>query len=150
MASVSTNNLQQQTCLSVYTFLGKAHNTATSAFSSGPNLTSFSTELAIGIRTLLFDHFKKFPVNPAGCLMVTKDITKYTELLSSWPLQENFRSTLEVLAEIGNLFVVGPEALRERVRGGGFSGVERGDLRAYILRREDAGSVGVQSVLNSL
>ncbi len=85
--------------------------------------------------------------------MVTKDITKYTELLKTFPLAPSFLPSLAVLAEIGNLFVIGPEALRERVRGGGrgeHGGWERSDLRPYVLRREDVGSVGVQSVLNSM
>lgn len=85
--------------------------------------------------------------------MVTKDLTKYIELLRSWELGPSFEPSLEVLAEIGNLFVVGPEALRERLRGKGgvMGGIwEKGDMRPYVLRREDAGSVGVQSVLSAL
>lgn len=83
--------------------------------------------------------------------MVTKDMTKYTELLRSWPLDGSFLPSLEILSEIGSLFVIGPEALRERLRGGSaLVGVEKADLRPYLLRREDAGSVGVQSVLNAL
>ena len=90
--------------------------------------------------------------------MVTKDISKYIELLKSWDLDATFASSFEVLTEIGNLFVIGPEALKERLRGKGGAGVgvsgggawERGDVRPYVLRREDAGSVGVQSVLSAL
>ena len=85
--------------------------------------------------------------------MVTKDLTKYIELLRSWELGASFEPSLEVLAEIGNLFVVGPDALRERLRGKGgvMGGIwEKGDMRPYVLRREDAGSVGVQSVLSAL
>ena len=73
-------------------------------------------------------------------------------------------SGLAVLNEVANLFVVGPEALRERLRGGGVVGAAAAaaagtaggvellpeELRAYVLRREDAGSVGVQTVLNSM
>ena len=92
--------------------------------------------------------------------MVTKDISKYIELLKSWDLDPSFEPSFEVLTEIGNLFVIGPEALKERLRGKGGAGVgvgvggggawERGDMRPYVLRREDAGSVGVQSVLSAL
>ncbi|KAI9761126.1 MAG: Exocyst complex component 5 [Geoglossum simile] len=143
---------QTPTCLSISTFLTKTHQTATTAL-DGKNLTSFSTELAIGIRSLLLEHFKKFQVNPAGCLMVTKDMTKYTETLSSWPLDQGFKPSLDILTEIGNLFVLGPEALKERLKGAGgglLAGVERADLRPYILRREDAGTVSMQTVLNGL
>lgn len=86
--------------------------------------------------------------------MVTKDITKYVDLLRSWPLEGRFLSTLEILSEIGNLFVIGPEALRERLRagagGGALAGVGKENLRPYVLKREDASSVGIQSVLNAL
>ncbi|KAI9878429.1 MAG: Exocyst complex component 5 [Pleopsidium flavum] len=142
--------LQTPTCLSIFTFLTHFHTLASHTF-DGLNLTTFLTELALGLRTLLLEHFKKFQVNAAGGLMVTKDMTKYTELLRSWPLDNSFQPSLEILSEIGSLFVIGPEALRERLRGGSaLVGVEKADLRPYVLRREDAGSVGVQSVLNAL
>ncbi|KAI4122357.1 MAG: hypothetical protein LQ347_006529 [Umbilicaria vellea] len=145
--------LQTPTCLSVFTFLTRVHSHAYTALGVSPNLTAFLTELAIGVRGLLLDHFRKFQVNATGGIMVTKDLTKYIELLRSWELGPSFEPSLEVLAEIGNLFVVGPEALRERLRGKGgvMGGIwEKGDMRPYVLRREDAGSVGVQSVLSTL
>lgn len=82
--------------------------------------------------------------------MVTKDISKYIELLRSWDLDPSFDPSFEVLTEIGNLFVIGPEALKERLRGKVTTHWDRGDMRPYVLRREDAGSVGVQSVLSAL
>jgi len=101
---------------------------------------------------MLLEHFKKFPVNAAGGIMVTKDITKYIELLRNWEVEESFLPTLEVLTEVGHVFVIGPEALRERLRAQkGAGGLwDKGDMRAYVLRRDDVGSVGVQSVLSSL
>ncbi|KAI4122322.1 MAG: hypothetical protein LQ338_005882 [Usnochroma carphineum] len=143
--------LQTPTCQSVYTFLSRLNPLFLAAITPGPNLTSFFLEVGIGFRALLFQHFQKFQVNAAGGIMVTKDLTKYIELLRSWELGEEFEGSVEALTEIGHLFIVGPEALRERVRGkasGG--GWERGDLRAFVMRREDVGSVVVQSVLASL
>lgn len=118
----------------------------------GKNLELFTTELAIGVRTLLLEHFKRFPVNATGGLMVTKDMTRYGNTLRAWPVAASFRPSLDVLSEIGNLFVIGPEALRDRLRGGtlGLLGVEKTELRPYILRREDVGSVGIQSILNGM
>jgi hypothetical protein len=129
------------------------HSLVQSTLAPSSNLTTFLTEIAIGIRTALFEHFKKFHVNAAGGLMVTKDITKYIDLLRSWNLDPNFEPSLEVLTEIGNIFVIGPEALKERLRGKN-SAVgslwDKGDMRPYILRRDDAGSVAIQSVLSTL
>lgn len=143
-----------QTCLSIFTFLTRLHNLVHSALTPSPNLTAFLTEIAIGLRTFLFEHFKKFQVNAAGALMITKDITKYIELLRGWDLDPTFQPTFEVLTEIGNIFVIGPEALKERLRGKAGASVgglwEKGDMRAYVLKRDDAGSVGIQSVLGAL
>ncbi|KAI4182527.1 MAG: hypothetical protein LQ346_006563 [Caloplaca aetnensis] len=143
--------LQTPTCQSVYNFLSRLHPLFLTAITPGPNLTSFFLEVALGFRALLFAHFQKFQVNAAGGIMVTKDLTKHIELLRSWELGEAFEGSIEALTEIGHLFVVGPEALRERVRGKATAGAwDRGDLRAFVMRREDVGTVGVQSVLNSL
>jgi hypothetical protein len=57
---------------------------------------------------------------------------------------------MEVLVEVANLFVIGPEALRERLKGGARSQEEVNELRKYVERREDVGSVGVQAVLSAL
>jgi hypothetical protein len=122
---------------------------------SGRVLESFSLELATGLRALLLQHFKSFQVSLTGALAVSKDIFKYIELLRSWKLPASFDPSLDVLGEIANLFVIGPEALRDRLRNfgsgaGSLQGVEKADLRPYILRREDSGSVGVQAALHAL
>ena len=161
--------LQTPTCQAVFAFLSRFHQSALTALSPSPNLTALLTETAIALRSALLEHFKRFQVNAAGGIMVTKDISKYIELLRSWELEPGFESSFEVLTEIGNLFVIGPEALRERmVRGkkgggggagagvvggagpGGGGGWDVGDLRPYVLRREDTGSVGVQRALSAL
>lgn len=114
--------------------------------------------------------------------MVTKDMTRYADQLRSWDMDESVKGVggaLDVLLEVGSLFVVGPAALRERVRagttgggssgggaaggggagGGGAGGSSKGqagsslsveEVRSYVLRREDSGSVGMQSVFNAL
>ena len=153
-AILQLDQLQTSTCQSIFTFLSRLHSRAATAL-SGRVLESFSLELAIGLRSLLLQHFKSFPVSLTGALVVSKDITKYIELLRSWELPSSFDPGLEVLTEVANLFVIGPEALRDRLRNfgtgaGGLQGVEKADLRPYVVKREDSGSVGVQAVLNAL
>ncbi|KXT04679.1 hypothetical protein AC578_2081 [Pseudocercospora eumusae] len=153
-ATLQLDQLQTSTCQSIYTFLNRLHSRAKASL-SGRVLDSFSLELAIGLRSLLLTHFKSYPVSLTGALVVSKDITKYIELLRSWDLPPSFQPSLEVLTEIANLFVIGPEALRDRLRNfgagaGSLQGVEKADLRPYIMRREDSGSVGVQAVLNQM
>lgn len=152
--NLQLDQLQTSTCQSIFTFLDRLHSRAKNSF-SGRVLESFSLELAVGLRTLLLQHFKSYQVSLTGALVVSKDITKYIELLRSWDLPSTFDPSLEVLTEIANLFVIGPEALRDRLRNfgtgaGALQGVEKADLRPYVLRREDSGSVGVQAVLNAL
>jgi hypothetical protein len=145
--------LQTATCLSICTFLNRISTLASQAI-DGQNLEVFSCELALSIRDLLFEHFKKFNVNATGGLMVTKDISKYVSTLKDWPLTREAEGSVEVLSEIGNLFIIGPEALRERSRnfqpGGAGKKLQKADFRAFILKRDDSGSVGVQSVLIGL
>ena len=148
--AIGIEQLQTPTCSSIFTFLSKVRDHSLRG-AEGRNAEVFFTDLAVGFRSLLLDHLKKFQVNLAGGLMVSKDITKYIELLRSFPLAASFQPSLEILVEVGNIFVIGPEALKDRLRGGSaLTGIDRADLRPYILRREDAGSVGVQSALNAL
>jgi exocyst complex component 5 len=153
------DQLQTPTCQSILTFLGRLHSRARGAL-TGRVLESFSLELAIGVRTLLLQHFKSYTISLAGGLVVSKDVTRYIEMFRSWELPTSFEPSLEVLTEIASIFVIGPEALRDRLRnvgatasgaaGGALAGVEKGDLRPYVLRREDSGSVGVGAVLSGL
>jgi hypothetical protein len=153
-ANLQLDQLQTPTCQAIYAFLHRLHARAASSL-TGKVLESFSLELALGLRTLLLTHFKSFSVSQTGALAVSKDIAKYCELLRSWELPASFKPSLDVLEEIANIFVIGPEALRDRMRsvggaGGLLPGVERADLRGFVVKREDAGSVGVQAALNGL
>jgi len=127
------------------------------------------TEIALGTRSLLLEHFKRFAVSGPGGLMVTKDMTQYADLLKSWDIDEEIKApggALDVLLEVGSLFVIGVEALRERIRGGAASGATGGssgssragpeaklsvqEVRAYVSRREDSNTPAMQQVLNAL
>jgi exocyst complex component 5 len=146
-------SLQTPTCAAICTFLDRTLHTTSQAL-DGHNLEMFSTELSVCVRDLLFEHFKKFQVDATGGLMVTKDISRYTSTLKEWPARKEVDTSLEILSEIENLFIIGPEALKERSRtlqtGGLGRGLERADFRAFVSRRDDAGSVGIQSVLAGL
>ncbi|KAG0647893.1 Exocyst complex component sec10 [Hyphodiscus hymeniophilus] len=146
-------SLQTATCLSICNFLNRAAALSAMAI-DGQNLEIFSCELAMSIRDLLFEHFKKWQVNATGGLMVTKDISLYVSTLKDWPLSKETEASVEVLSEIGNLFIIGPEALRERSRnfqpGGVGKKLSKADFRAFVMKRDDYGSVGIQSVLAAL
>jgi hypothetical protein len=145
--------LQTPTCASLCTFIQKV-NTCASGAIDGQNLEVFSSELASSIRDLLFEHFKKFQVNATGGLIVTGDLSRYVSTLKDWPLSKDAESSIDVLGELGALFIIGPEALRERSRaiqpGPAGRRLQKADFRAFVLKREDSGSVGIQSVLAGL
>jgi len=103
--------------------------------------------------------------------MVTKDMTQYADLFKSWDIDDETKGpggALDVLLEVGSLFVIGVEALRERIRGGAASrttgsaaptssqrNAQDGKLsvqevRAYVSRREDSNTLAMQQVLNAL
>lgn len=149
------DSLQTPTCLAICTFLDKVAAASGQAV-DGHNLEMFSGELALAVHALLFEHFKKFQVNATGGLMVTKDIAKYVSTMKGWPLAREVEGIVEVLTEIGYLFIIGPEALRERSRnlGSGPPGpgkkLQKADFKAFVQRREDSSTVGIQSVLAGL
>ncbi|OAA45530.1 exocyst complex component Sec10 [Metarhizium rileyi] len=147
--------LQTPPCLNICKFLGRSFKEASLAV-DGLNAEKYFSELALSIHELLFDHFKKFQVNATGGLMVTQDIAKYVSVMRDWPLSKDVSVMIELLTEIGSLFIVGPEALREKARalapgqGGGRGKLCKGDFRAFVQRRDDSGSVGIQGILAGL
>ncbi|KAK3337401.1 exocyst complex component Sec10-like protein [Cercophora scortea] len=158
------DSLQTPTCQVICTFLSSKVAAYARQAIDGHNLEMFSSELALVIHRLLFDHFKKFPVNATGGLMVTKDIAKYVATIKEWPLTKDVEHMVELLTEVGYLFIIGPEALRERSRNLAASSssspaaaaaaaggrLQKADFKAFVQKREDASSVGIQSVLAGL
>ncbi|KAK5987580.1 Exocyst complex component SEC10-like protein [Cladobotryum mycophilum] len=148
-------SLQTSTCQGICTFLARSSKLTGQAI-DGHNAEKFFSELALVIHRLLFDHFKKFQVNATGGLMVTQDIAKYVATLRDWPLAKDVATTVEMLTEIGSLFIVGPEALREKSRTLAPGNVaSRGklskvDFKAFVQKRDDSGTVGIQSILSGL
>jgi hypothetical protein len=145
--------LATPTCVTICNFIDRVGNLAAIAI-DGDNLENFSCTLATSVRDLVFEHFKKFQVNATGGIMVTKDMTKYVSTLKELTITKEVESNMEVLSEIGNLFIIGAEALRERSRnflpGGTGKKLQKADFRAFIMKRDDSSSVGIQSVLAGL
>ncbi|KAF2468155.1 exocyst complex component Sec10 [Lindgomyces ingoldianus] len=134
-------------CQNVVQFLTRVASQSTAAL-GGRNLSLFLAELARGLRALVLEHLRKFSVSLTGGLVVSKDMTKYVELVRGWPTGEELEpGAMDVLVDVANLFVIGPEALRERLRG---AGADVQELKAFIMKREDVGSVGVQAALSAV
>lgn len=102
---VSLTTLRTPVCQSVTLFLQKVYDTATQAL-DGANLEFFLVEVGSGFRTLLLEHFKKYQVNAAGALMVTKDVSAYHEVVRGWNVAV-LKESFELLQELSSLFVIG-------------------------------------------
>lgn len=152
---VELESLQTATCLSICNFLTRAGKHASAAI-DGQNAEKFFSELGLVLHSMLFEHFKKFQVNATGGLMVTQDIAKYVSLVREWPLAKDIGQAVEQLTEIGSLFIVGSEALKEKSRqlapgqSSSRGKLSKADFRAFVQRRDDAGSVGIQHILSGL
>ncbi|CAI4216230.1 unnamed protein product [Parascedosporium putredinis] len=116
-------------------------------------LDSLQTATCLAICTFL----SRFQVNATGGLMATQDLSKYVSTLKSWSLTKQVETGVEVLTEVGSLFIVGPEALREKSRNltsapAGAVGrkLAKADFKAFVQKRDDSSSVGIQSVLAGL
>ncbi|KIV86566.1 hypothetical protein PV11_02167 [Exophiala sideris] len=147
--NISLEQAQTPTCDSVCRFLGLFHDTASQSF-DGANLSVLLTEVAVGFRAQLLQHFTKYQVNRIGGVMLARDMSRYVQMLRSWGLDETFKASLEVLTELASIFVLLPDALKERLRGQVLGNLGKENLRPYLLKRDDYMEVGMQSLLHSL
>ena len=148
------NRAQTNTCSEVCRFLNAFQAQADQSL-SGSNLNILLQEVAVQFRSQLLDHFKKWQVSEVGGVVLARDMSRYVDLLKSWKIDDaGFGQGLEVLTELASLFVLKPEALKERMRGTGadrgLAGVGKENLRPYLLRRDDYDSVGMLTLMNSL
>jgi len=138
---------ETQACREVSAFLTRVATQATAAL-SGRNLSLFLSELARGLRSLVLAHLLRYTISQVGGLIVSKDMNRYVELVRGWPTGDELEhGSIQVLTDVSTLFIIGPEALRDRLRG---AGADAAELKGFIRCREDVGSVGVQSVLSGL
>ena len=165
--ATSLEQPQTSTCGEVCRFLGTFHDAASQSF-DGVNLSILLMEVAVGVRSQLLAHFARYQVNRIGGIMLARDVSRYVQVLRSWELDapstsiatdsagdsvqagKSFKAGLEVLSELASVFVLHPEALKERLRGPVLGNLGKENLRPYLLRRDDYLEVGMQSLLASL
>lgn len=138
---------ETQACRDVTQFLTRVATQATAAL-SGRNLSLFLAELARGMRSLVLAHLLRYTISQVGGLIVSKDMNHYVEVVRGWPTGDELEpGSIQVLTDVSTLFIIGPEALRDRLRG---AGADAQELKMFIAKREDVNSVGVQSVLSGM
>ncbi|KAK6340654.1 Exocyst complex component 5 [Orbilia brochopaga] len=154
---VSLMMLQTPTCLSISTFLDKAHAAGQAAL-TGPNLISFLYEIATGFRTRFLENLQKNTINVVGGISLTKDIVFYQSMFQNWRANEDpgnpvptgsVKESFELLHEVGNLYVVPANALKDRLRDGLLAKAKKELLVPYLARREDYYTAGINKVITS-
>ncbi|KAF1959427.1 exocyst complex component Sec10 [Byssothecium circinans] len=135
-------------CQAVCQFLTRVATQASGAL-TGRNLSLFLAELARGLRALILSHLLKFTFSLLGGITVSKDMRRYVDLVKGWPTGEELEpEAMEVLVDVSQLFMLQGQHLRDKLQGR--QGVELQELKAFVGRREDVGSVEVQAALMSL
>lgn len=102
---VNLTTLNTQTCDLVCNFLDKVHETAEDSL-DGTNLDVFLDEIGHGLLNLLLEHMKKFQVNQAGAMMLSKDVKRYHDVIQGWKVA-SLKDEFELMNEIGALYGAG-------------------------------------------
>ncbi|KAH6564177.1 hypothetical protein BASA50_006867 [Batrachochytrium salamandrivorans] len=132
---VAVNTLSTMTCIQVIEFIQLVRDEAKESL-NGDNLEAYLTEIGTSLHGLLLDHFKKFPVSYAGGLVLTKDLSKYHEIIMTFKitlLEERF----DMIKELGNIFIVKPENLKSVINEGYLGRIEMQLLHPYLSLRAD-------------
>ncbi|KAF9736377.1 hypothetical protein PMIN06_009276 [Paraphaeosphaeria minitans] len=134
-------------CQAVCQFLMRVATQASGAL-TGRNLSLFLSELALGLRSLVLGHLLKFTVSQFGGITVSKDMTRYADLIRTWPTnpEDLEPGAMDVLVEVGQLFIIKGDALKYKLS---LAGAEKGELKKYIRQREDGASAEVVAALGS-
>ncbi|WVW78603.1 hypothetical protein I302_100562 [Kwoniella bestiolae CBS 10118] len=103
---------------------------------SGKNAEAFLSEVGVSFHSLLLDHYKKFPVNPTGGLMLTKDLASYQEAMSSYGIQA-INDRFDMLRQLGNSFIVQPNVLKSYMTESHLGRIELRLLKPYLQQRSD-------------
>ncbi|OWZ69775.1 hypothetical protein AYX14_04824 [Cryptococcus neoformans] len=103
---------------------------------SGKNAEAFLTEIGVSFHTLLLDHYKKFPVNPTGGLMLTKDLASYQDAMASYGIPA-INDRFDMLRQLGNSFIVQPNVLKSYLTESHLGHIDARLLRPYLAQRSD-------------
>ncbi|KAK8846861.1 hypothetical protein IAR55_005951 [Kwoniella newhampshirensis] len=116
-------------------FLGTVKDAALESL-TGKNAEAFLTEVGVAFHSLLLDHYKKFPVNPTGGLMLTKDLASYQEAMSAYNISA-INDRFDMLRQLGNSFIVQPNVLKSYMTESHLGRIDARFLRPYLAQRSD-------------
>lgn len=132
-------------CELICEFLGNLQEASTAL--SGKNREAFLLEVGVAFHSLLLDHYKKFPVNPTGGLMLTKDLASYQEAVAAYRIPA-LNDRFDMLRQLGNSFIVQPDVLRSYMTESHLGRIDARLLRPYLQQRSDWSSFSARLVFD--
>ncbi|GMK57608.1 hypothetical protein CspeluHIS016_0404420 [Cutaneotrichosporon spelunceum] len=132
-------------CDFICDFLGNLQEASNAL--SGKNREAFLLEVGVAFHSLLLDHYKKFPVNPTGGLMLTKDLASYQEAIAAYGIPA-LNDRFDMLRQLGNAFIVQPDVLRSYMTESHLGRIDGRLLRPYLQQRSDWSSFSARLVFD--
>lgn len=103
---------------------------------NGANLHNVLVKIGLNVLSQLLEHYKKFPVNSTGGIILTRDVIAYRLAIDHWQIPE-LSENFQLLKEIGNLFTVHPNLINSLVTEGHLAGMKPYAVRHYVSNRTD-------------
>ena len=100
------------------------------------NLKNFFIKEGMNLLNQLLEHYKRFPVNSTGGIILTKDVIQFQSTVDSWKIPE-ISEQFQILKEIANLFTVHPDLINSLVSEGQLANVKPYTIRQYVMKRTD-------------
>ncbi|KAH8830390.1 exocyst complex component Sec10-domain-containing protein [Flagelloscypha sp. PMI_526] len=124
-------------CIASSQYLEKVRDAARASL-TGKNREVFLTEVGVSFHSLLLEHFRKFPVNGMGALMLAKDITTYQDTIATFGIPSLFER-FEFIRQLGQVWLVNPDVLRSILTEGYLGRIDSTLLKPYLALRSDWG-----------
>ncbi|KAJ3348216.1 Exocyst complex component 5 [Entophlyctis luteolus] len=123
------------TCTQICEYLQKVLARAEKRL-DGVTRLNFLEEVGATLHIRLLDHIKKFVFTDVGGLILSRDLSKYYELIQNFRVQR-LDEKFEMIREVGNLFIVKPENLAQVINGSYLSQIDFALLTRFLMCRAD-------------
>ncbi|RLV91925.1 Exocyst complex component SEC10 [Spathaspora sp. JA1] len=124
-----------ETCELISDFLIDIQTMIRTTMNNG-NLEKTFIKIGMDLLNQLLEHYKKFPVNSTGGVVLTQDVSRYQSIITEWGIGE-LSQEFTILKEIGNLFTVRSELVNSLIMEGQLAKMKPYTVRQYISKRAD-------------
>lgn len=124
-----------EACEEVALFLNEIYEKIVNHLNNA-NLRNYLIKIGMNFLNQLLEHYKKFPVNSTGGIILTKDVIRYQSIIDEWKISE-LSEQFQLLKEIANLFTVHPDLINSLVTEGQLANLKPYTIRQYVSKRTD-------------